>query len=237
MPLWAQIAERLRRGIADGEFGEGDDLPSESQLIERFGVSRATVRSALGQLASEGLVERRSGKGTKVLPPQIELPLNLLTSFAEDMTSRGMRPGYGHQVVRVDEVPRRAALALEIEEGTTTVKLERELLANDSVIALSVSWMSPSFIGIADTEPLQSLESSLYTWLEDQRDVRIAHGTETIEAAVADAALAARLGISEGGAVLNASRVARATNGAPIEYVQRSYRADRYRYRVELVRP
>src|SRR6188768_2744460 len=92
MPLWAQIAERLRTAIADGEFTEGDDLPSESLLVARFGVSRATARNALSQLANEGLVERRSGKGTTVLPARVELPLNLLSSFAEDMRSRGMRP-------------------------------------------------------------------------------------------------------------------------------------------------
>lgn len=237
MPLWAQIAERLRTAIADGEFTEGDDLPSESLLVARFGVSRATARNALSQLANEGLVERRSGKGTTVLPARVELPLNLLSSFAEDMRSRGMRPGYGRLAVTVAPTSRTIAAALGLPEGEPAIRVERLLLANDSAIAFSASWLSPELVPLEVADELRTFTSSLYTWLEEHLGIRVTHGTETIEAGVAGPDVAEQLGIPVGGAVLNATRVARVQDGRAIEYVERSYRADRYRYRIELVRP
>jgi len=68
-PLYAQLAEQLRRRIARGELQPGDRLWSESELCDRFGVSRGTVREALDVLASEGLLQRIAGKGTFIAEP------------------------------------------------------------------------------------------------------------------------------------------------------------------------
>ncbi|MGO1972931.1 MAG: GntR family transcriptional regulator [Propionibacteriaceae bacterium] len=238
MPLWAQIADRLRAGIAKGEFVEGDVLPSEAQIMGRFEISRATARAGLNQLASEGLVERRSGKGTRVLPSKVELPLNLLSSFSEDMNSRGLKPGYGEVTITVEPLEGHVAEALETRTGVRAVRVERLLLANKKVIAHSTSWLSPAFIPASDAPNAQAItRGPLYQWLEVEHGFRVTHGTEVIEGGVADAELAERLGIAAGSAVLIANRTARIRDGKPIEYVERQYRADRYRYRIELVRP
>jgi GntR family transcriptional regulator len=65
-PLYQQVAAAIRQGIADGDFPPGAPLPSESQLIERYEVSRPTVRNAIAALRSEGLIEVRHGKGSFV---------------------------------------------------------------------------------------------------------------------------------------------------------------------------
>ncbi len=62
VPLYQQLAERLRRQIADGDYRIGDRLPSEDALGEEFGVSRVTVRAALDQLSTAGLLQRLRGK-------------------------------------------------------------------------------------------------------------------------------------------------------------------------------
>jgi GntR family transcriptional regulator len=238
VPLWAQIADRLRDSIKAGAFQVGDDLPSESQLIARFGVSRATARNALNELASEGLVERRSGKGTRVLPAQVELPLNLLASFSEDMIARGLQPCYGEIEVSLDTLHDRAAAALDADPGNQAIRVSRLLLANGTAIAHSASWLSPRIVPPTALAAAQELSStSLYKWLESEFGVRVTHGTEIIEGGIADAHLAEQLGVPAGSAVLNATRTARTNDAMPIEYVERSYRADRYRYRIELVRP
>jgi len=92
VPLWFQVSERLRAAIARGEFVVGDALPSESVLNRRFGISRTTARAALDQLEVDGLITRGSGRGSIVVPPRVEQPLNLLASFAEDMKARGEDP-------------------------------------------------------------------------------------------------------------------------------------------------
>lgn len=68
-PRYLQIATHLRDEIARGEYGEGSQLPTEAELCARFGVSRFTVREALRQLQTEGMISRRRGSGTTVAPP------------------------------------------------------------------------------------------------------------------------------------------------------------------------
>lgn len=65
-PLYQQVADAIRQGIANGDFPPGSPLPSEAQLIERYEVSRPTVRNAISALRSEGLIEVRHGKGSFV---------------------------------------------------------------------------------------------------------------------------------------------------------------------------
>lgn len=64
--LYQQVAAEIRNGIAEGEYKPGAPLPSEAQLIERYGVSRPTVRKAIAALRAEGLIEVIHGKGSYV---------------------------------------------------------------------------------------------------------------------------------------------------------------------------
>lgn len=237
VPLWFQIAERLTASLEAGEFVVGDTLPSEAELGRRFSVSRTTARAALGSLAQRGLITQKSGRGSIVLPRKVEQPLNLLSSFSEDMRARGLAPGY--RDVRVDAAPAPADVAAELKvtHGHRVVRVRRVLLADDVPIAMSESWLSPRVLATdADLSEVDSL-TSLYDWLERHRGVRVAIGTEVIEGGVADEELAALLETTGGSAVLVARRTACDHDGAPLEYAVRHYRADRYRYRIELSRP
>ena len=68
IPLYKQIVRALSDSIANGTYRPGDKLPTEAELIEQFGVSRITVRSAIKEMEDAGLVERARGKGTFVSP-------------------------------------------------------------------------------------------------------------------------------------------------------------------------
>src|SRR5918997_3750320 len=65
-PAYRQVADRLRAPIESGEWPAGFKLPSESQLMTQFGVSRVTVRLAVGALRAEGLILTRQGRGSFV---------------------------------------------------------------------------------------------------------------------------------------------------------------------------
>jgi DNA-binding LacI/PurR family transcriptional regulator len=67
-PKYKRVYLELRGTLTDGSHGEGDKLPSENDLVEKFGVSRPTVRRALAQLVKDGLIQRRMGAGTVVSP-------------------------------------------------------------------------------------------------------------------------------------------------------------------------
>jgi GntR family transcriptional regulator len=238
VPLWFQIRERLRDAIEQGEFTPGDALPPESMLNRRFGISRTTARAALDSLENDGLVRRRSGHGSIVLEPRVDQPLNLLASFAEDMVARGRKPGYRTRSVIAARMPAEVAAAFELRRGTRAIAIDRLLLADDQPMAVTLAWLGPQVIPVQmrpDTTELNT--TSLYEWIEAATGRRIARGEEYIEAAVANTELADRLEIMPGEPVLVARRLSRTADGTPVEYVATTYRADRYRFRIELVRP
>ncbi|MEU3270963.1 GntR family transcriptional regulator [Saccharomonospora sp. NPDC006951] len=236
VPLWFQIAERLRTAVEKAEFSEGEALPSESALGARFGVSRTTARAALDSLESDGLISRRSGRGSVVLPPRVTVPPHQLASFTEDMRARGLEPSYGSTQVSVEAANGEPARALGVPRRTKLVRIERVLLADGSPIAVSTSWLSPDIVTVRTPPTPAELSGSLYDWLERTTGTRLVSGRETIAADVADADLAERLGVPAGSPVLTAVRVASDVTGRAVEYADRRYRADRYRFTVDSVR-
>ncbi len=237
LPLWFQIADRLRSAIERGDFGPGDALPSETRLNERFGVSRTTARASLDRLEQEGLISRRSGKGSIVLSPRVEQPLNLLASFSEDMNRRGLKPSYATQSADYVRVTTVVAEALGVERSARVFRISRLLKADGLPIGVSESWISPAVLNSHMPPSARDLDvGSLYTWLERNYGARIVGGHEIIEAARATRNLAESLGVREGAPLLVARRRSHGADGGPIEYAIMHYRADRYRFRVDLVR-
>jgi GntR family transcriptional regulator len=237
LPLWWQIADRLRRAIEHGEFKAGEVLPSEAQLNDVFGVSRTTARAALDRLEQEGLIFRKAGKGSVVLDAKVEQPLSRLSSFAEDMRQRGLSASYTTYSVAIDPTPAEVAHALSVEEGRPALHITRLLKAEGLPMGMSHSWISPDILGgVPAPKPSELDERSLYDWLETSLAARIVGGTETIEAAVTDRRLSQQLDIPLGSAVLVARRRSHGADRRPIEYALVSYRADRYRFTIDLVR-
>ena len=89
LPLYAQVESIIAAAIADGTFPPGSRLPNEDALIERYAVSRTTIRQTIQNLIRRGLVEIRRGKGTFVLQPKMTQELTELTGFVEDMQVLG----------------------------------------------------------------------------------------------------------------------------------------------------
>src|ERR1700752_2835082 len=90
--LYARVETVLAAEIVDGDLKVGNQLPTEDSLIARFGVSRITVRRAIQNLVSRGLVEVRRGRGTFVAAPKITQDLKELSGFVEDMHALGHKP-------------------------------------------------------------------------------------------------------------------------------------------------
>lgn len=238
LPLWFQIAGRLRLAIERNEFRPGDCLPSEAQLNSTFGVSRTTARAALDCLEQEGLITRKSGKGSIVRAVRVDQPLNRLAGFSDDMRARGLKPSYVTRLIRWVVPPDAVMVAFGNAPIGPMIEIERLLLADGRPIGLSQSWL-PSALAVKSKLPTtEELDTgSLYAWIERHAGVRIAQGEEFIEAAVADTALAAVLDFEVGRPILIARRTSRSADGMPIEHAVLQYRADRYRFRIELARP
>jgi len=88
-PLYLQIKDALKQRILDGDYVAHERLPSESELMKMFGVSRITVRQSLRDLHSDGLVFSVQGKGTFVSKPKAVQDVQRLQGFGEAMTPKG----------------------------------------------------------------------------------------------------------------------------------------------------
>jgi GntR family transcriptional regulator len=133
--LYQQVASELRRAIYSGVLGPGAQLPTEAQLMEDHGVSRNTVRLALGELVNEGLVTRTPRRGTVVrdrrpllMYPQRELEPQpsgeLREAFAYAVTQEGREPSQYIEVLTVSPVEEIAS-RLELAEGELAVVRRR----------------------------------------------------------------------------------------------------------------
>lgn len=234
LPLWFQIAERLRQAIAAGIFTAGDVLPSESQLNETFGISRATSRSALDSLEQEGLIVRKSGKGSIVLGPRVEQPAIEMYGFSDDMRRRGLRPSYHTVFAGRGKASRETGDALGIRVNSPVYHSRRILKADDQPIGVALSWIPLSIFEGTTLPTAEDLSrNSLYRWLNDTCGVKLTGARETIEAALAEGDMAAELEVPAAAAVLVVRRRSENADGTPIEYAVLHFRADRYRLHLE----
>ena len=238
IPLWFQIAERLRAAVSNGDFVPGDRLPSEAELNRLYGVSRTTARAALDRLEHEGLIARRSGKGSILLPPRVELPLKTFAGFTDEMRARGLVPSYDTRAVGPRPAPREVAQSLRVKVGEPVVMVDRLLFADGFPMATSQSWLSPAVLkGHQPPTQAELNAGSLYAWIERQCGVRIVGGEVFILAANADAETARSLEIETGTATVVAHQLSHSAAGEPVEFVVLHYRSDRYRLGMEWRRP
>jgi GntR family phosphonate transport system transcriptional regulator len=122
-PVYRQIRDTLAEEIS-GIYNPGDALPSEGQLADRFAVNRHTLRRAIDELVSDGLLERHHGRGVFVLEPAINYSIGSTTRFTENIEAQGHETAC--RVVRKQLIPARGGVAkkLQIEEGDQVIFLE-----------------------------------------------------------------------------------------------------------------
>ncbi|MGX7826811.1 GntR family transcriptional regulator [Actinokineospora sp. 24-640] len=216
-------------------LGVGAVLPPERELAERSGVSRMTVRQAVGELVLEGRLQRRPGAGTYVAPPKLVQPLALV-SYTEDLRNRGFEPG--RSPVTVEHLPASVDIAgeLGVRPGAMVVHLERVLLADGERVGLESIYLAESrFPGLVDRfDPA----TSLYAHLRDHYGVEFAAAEERLETVLATPREALLIGTNPALPMLLLNRLSNDPDGVPIERARSLFRGDRFSFvtRLESVR-
>lgn len=229
-PRYTVIADYLRELIE--ESSPGDRLPSDSDLCERFGVSRMTARQAVQLVAADGLIERRRGAGTFVSSRPVPRDLGSPLSFTESMKRRGMT--VASRIVEFGQVePSDEEIeALALARGESAYVLERIRLADGTPMALERVVMRQSLAKAIDAD----LEAgSLHSAFE-----ALGHRPVEAHAEVSASKATARhrdlLHLPPSGVVLTETRTIFDQDGLPLERTQTDYAANRYRFRAVLVR-
>ncbi|MEH7275621.1 GntR family transcriptional regulator [Neobacillus vireti] len=227
IPIYHQLEEIIKQQINNGSLEEEALIPSEREYAQTFHISRMTVRQAINNLVSEGYLKRQKGRGTFVNKKKVEQELLGMTSFTEDMLSRGMQPSSNLLSFQIIPAVNKVAQKLRINENSAVYKIKRIRLADGTPLALETAYI-PIEIVPGLTEENSNL--SLYQYIEENLLLSISEATQEIEASIADRHVSEGLAIQEGDPILLIERISYLANGTPFELVKSTFRADRYRF-------
>jgi GntR family transcriptional regulator len=217
-----ELRALLRELIASAR--PGDRLPSERTLSRRWNAARMTVRSATDALVAEGLVARRHGSGTYVLPTQVVRFLGL-SSFSQDMRERGLVPSSRLLDFAVESADERIAARLTVPVGEPVHRFTRLRLGSGEPMAIETVWIPSALVpGLAP----EDLDGSLYELLASRYRLMPRSADVTIEPILPDEESRLRLGIPERQACLLLRMSDADPRGQVMMVADCIYRGDRY---------
>ncbi len=236
-PLHRQLETALRASIRDGRARPGSILPGENDLVKRLGVSRHTVRHALGALAADGLLRRQRGFGTTVVsstpPPVFERSLGSFYAFVWEAEARGAEHRSRLLQRSAIAADRQLADAMGVPPGTSVERIVRLRTAEGEPLVLEVDYLPSELGALIDQDTLE--RESLYDALERRAGLAITGAREKIQPVILDRDAARLLGVTTGSAAFAVERTTWAGEQI-VEWQRALVRGDRYLYSVELPR-
>lgn len=224
--LYLQIASLLSEEVSSGLYEPSGKLPSEAELVRRFGVSRITVRLALDKLVEEKIVERKQGKGTYVSNKQLRHGLDTLRSFHESLVVQGLKPEMClllHQLVDLPETMK-ISFGAGIDKG---LLIERLHLVNGEPIAFGRSYL-PSEISAVSVGDIERQPS--YKVIEAITGLQVVRADLAITAELADEQYGKLLGVSAGMPLLVMKRLSYLSNGICCDHSVFHIRPEHYEF-------
>lgn len=219
LPLYYQLEKIIEDAINNGDLKPGDLIPTEAELMQKYSVSRATVRHAIQNLENEGYLRKERAKGTFVKYPPIERKfLGNLKCFSDEMTRKEIPHSTRVLKKEVIEADPLIKEKLKIKPGAPVFHLKRLRKVDDSPILIVESYLPYDiFPGI---EKVDFNSNSLYDTLEKKFDVLLCHGHRLIEPKVVDSnETMDLLGIDPGTCISAIESTIYGSNNQPVEYL------------------
>lgn len=229
--LTDHVYSDLLARIGDGRLADGSRLPNERLLAAQYGVSRVTVRRALGRLRDERLIQSVQGAGTFVTPTVLGETPNALMSFSQLATARGLTAGAEVLDVRCRPATIEEAEQLLVAPGVEVASIDRIRTLDGIPVAISSS-IVPCACAPGLTE-LDWSTASVYDELTRAGNAPT-RADYSVEAQAADERAATLLRMSVGDPVLVTRSASFTATGRVVELASMIYRGDRYRFRSTL---
>lgn len=229
IPAYKRMYSSLKKDIQEGRYMPGAFLPTESEMESIYGVSRTTVRRAIGILTNEGYLSVTQGRGTQVQDISTSQHLNKITSFTETLRQRGYQvstQGLAQEKVAAPEFIRDA---LSLKEGDQVYHIQRVQCADGKPVCMMEDYLAanqvPGFV------LRESGCVSVYACLEEDYGILLKDAVEHISAVSASFTQSQILRVPVGAPLLHSRRIANTEHGALIcssLYVV----AERYEYQI-----
>lgn len=236
VPLYIQLKELILNQIKDGTLVSGERLPSERELCEKYNVSRITVRQALNELSTEGLIYRSHGKGTFVSETKVEQQLISITPFQHSLLNKGFKPKT--KILDYKTLPNSYKISKQLEISLSEEIFQLNLLGlNDEVpMVYYSSFFEYEFglkmkdIALTFVQEGKSFSTlDLYKYLPEQT---LGVVNQTFEASIADGTISSILNVKKGSPILIVESLIYSSEDIPLECRTSIYRGDKYKFSI-----
>jgi len=233
-PMYFQLYRLLKTSIVDGTFRDGARLPTEKELSDEFSISRITAKRSLDELAAEGLVERRRGKGTHVTYRYRQQPVHApLTGMLEEIESMALNS----RAILLDcdmlQPPRWLREEFDLGDSDTLLYLARIRERDGLRFGYYTSWTH----GVRKPKNPKIFEKTPRLKYFREHGLEITHVKQTIRAVGAGPDAAEALGVDPGSPLLSLRRRSYNQVGDGehlMDYLEVVYHPERFQYRMDL---
>lgn len=228
---YGQIRDDILFKIKNNIYKVGEQLPTNLELCDIYGVSRITVSRALNELENDGYIEKKQGKGCYVKFREINQSISTFYSFTEEVTKMGYVPSAIFISLKKELPTNEVAAALNLNKSDKVFVIKRLRLADDIIVAKDHSIIPEKFIPNFEKKMLAG--GSLYEALENNYGFRPNHSEETIEAINISKDDAQKMQIEEGSPVLLIKRIS-FYNEIKVEFNYRIVNTKKFKYSMSL---
>ena len=227
IPVYYQLKEDILKKIREGVWKVGQCIDSERELSENYGVSRMTIRQALGELVQEGILVREKGKGTFVCEPKVKQ--KDMMSFSEIIKRTGRT--LETKVVEFNKIPTPEDLTdtFSFEE---VYKINRNRIVDGECIANEIVYIPSDYCGFINEE---KLKGSLYNILEEF-GYSVEYSESSIKAVIMDETNKKIFGVEEQVPLLQINGKSINSDGKVLFVEEATYRSDKYILEVNILR-
>lgn len=229
-PLYVQLMDILIDKI-ENYMEENDQLDSEREICDKYGLSRTTVRQALDELEKEKYIYKVQGKGNFVSSRRMEQELLKVYSFTDETRKLGKKPSSKLLNFEIAEATEKVSRKLKLQEKELVFKISRIRLADEIPMIYEVTYLPYEKFSGMTKEML--VESPMYEVFKNKYHTNITSAEEAIEGILINKLESIYLNIVEGQAGLKVERITY-SNKQAIEYTESIARGDKFKYRVSL---
>lgn len=229
--IYEQIYNKIKENIELNIFPKGSFLPPEAALCELFSASRTSVRKAVEQLVSEGILYVKQGRGTQVLDTKVSQHLNAISSFSATLREKGFKVSTGTISISKEFPSEEIAEILNIKSDEPIFKIQRIQLADGKPIGIIYNYLIASFF--PNLDQVKTSFVSLYDFLEKNYSLKITNSIDNIGAKSSDFIESELLKLPLNSPLLVNKRIT-FTNNVPFEYVIMIVDANKYEFKVSL---
>jgi GntR family transcriptional regulator, frlABCD operon transcriptional regulator len=215
LPLYEQVRHSILAGIESGQFAEGSFLPAEPELMSLYGVSRITLRRAIGDLCADGRLQRQQGRGTVVMPSKVRQTLVSLSGFSETMDGLGRKAG--HRVLsRKDDAD--APAIRDRLQADALIRFDRLLEDDGRPMTLETLWFDAARFPKV-VEPVAA-GGSFFAALRDKAGIVPSHAERQIDVCFPSAEERGILAITSTQPVYRIEKIVTDAQGRPLALSQ-----------------